>query len=99
MNLPARELMRLEDAMQTSIVDVMNGLRRNTVMGDLAGTWLAVHLADPDKAGPFEEYEPHVMHLEWRKAKDPKDELSSPKTSVKTPTVALDLTQVPASDT
>lgn len=74
MNLPVRELIALEAYLGMPIVDVMNGVRASTTLGDLAGCWLAVHLADPGRAGNFASFEPHVMWLEWRKAEDPKDE-------------------------
>lgn len=104
--LPARRLMDIEQMIRMPIVDVMNGIRASTILGDLAGTWLGLHLADPTLAPDFGQYEPHTMWIKWRKADDPKDQPvdgqdrapSTPETSVSPDTVVLPTMPVAASD-
>ncbi len=63
---PARELIELEGELGMPIVDVMNGVRAGSALGDTAGAWLGVRETDPDLAGPFDEFNPVTMMIEWR---------------------------------
>lgn len=67
---PARELVRLETEIGMVLSAIMNGMRDDSVMGTLAGTWIAIRLADPDIAGPFDAYSPIVMLTDWSKVPD-----------------------------
>jgi hypothetical protein len=68
--LPARTLIELEGALGMPIVDVMNGMRMSTVLGDTAAAWLGVREVDPKLAGPFDQFNPITMLIKWRKAVD-----------------------------
>ena len=70
MRLPAREQVKLEQQLGMPLIDVMREMRRDTVMGRLATTWLAIHLADPDTAGEFDDYTPLVMFVVWHPVPD-----------------------------
>lgn len=82
--LPTRRLIELEAALGMPLVDVMNGVRLRTVLGDLAGAWVAVHLADPETAGPFDDFTPLILLAQWRPAQD--DEGKAPAGTEETPT-------------
>jgi len=68
--LPARTLIQLEADLGMPIVDVMNGMRLSTVLGDTAAAWLGVRAEDPERAGPFDQFNPITMLIHWRKAVD-----------------------------
>ncbi len=68
---PARELVKLEVEIGMALPAVINQMRDDLVMGTLAGTWLAIRLADPDIAGPFDVYSPVVLLTEWSKVPEP----------------------------
>jgi hypothetical protein len=73
--LPARSLIHLEGQLGMPIVEVMNGMRLSTVLGDTSAAWLGIHAEDPDLAGPFDEFNPITMLITWRKAQsEGKDE-------------------------
>lgn len=63
--LPARELVKLEIELGMQILDVFQGMRSESVLGYLGGTWLALRIEDPDVAGPFDDYSPVAMLIEW----------------------------------
>ncbi len=63
--LPARELVRLEIELGMQILDVFQGMRTESVLGYLGGTWLALRLEDADAAGAFDDYTPIAMLVEW----------------------------------
>lgn len=65
---PAKELMALEREMGNAIAGVMNGMRASTVFGDTACAWLGVRAKDRNLAGPFAEFNPCTMLIEWAKA-------------------------------
>lgn len=64
--MPARKLIELEMKLGMGVYDVMNGARARTVLGNVAAAWIAIHLADPDLAGEFDEFNPLIMMAEWR---------------------------------
>ena len=66
----ARDLIQLEAELGMPIIDAMNGGRASTALGDLACTWIGVREVDPKLAGPFDEYNPLVMQVTWRKAQE-----------------------------
>lgn len=68
--LPARELITLEGMLGMPIVDVMNGMRMATVLGDTASAWLGVRQTDPSLAGTFDEFDPITLLIQWRKWRD-----------------------------
>jgi hypothetical protein len=66
-SMRARDLMPLEQELGLPLADVMNGVRQSSIMGDMAGAWLALKL-DPefgDKAPAFADFNPVVMLLKW----------------------------------
>lgn len=65
--LPARILIRLEAEIGMPLIDVMNGVRVGSVLGDTAAAWVAVNLVDPQLAGEFDEFDPATLTLQWRK--------------------------------
>jgi hypothetical protein len=66
----ARELIELEAELGMPLVDVMNGARMRSVLGNLAAAWLGVRDFDPKLAGPFDEFTPLVMLINWRAKAD-----------------------------
>lgn len=71
--LPARELVALEVAMVTPLVDIMNGMRAGSTMGDLGATWVALKMrerAGADAPPDFAEYDPHTMLMDWEPVPD-----------------------------
>lgn len=64
--LPARRLIELEQVLGVTLVAVLDGVRGDTVLGDLAGTWLALHVDDPAAAGEYADYTPVVPLIDWR---------------------------------
>jgi hypothetical protein len=65
---PARELVELEGQLGMPIVDVMNGARMRTLLGNLAAAWIGVRAAEPDLAGDFDDFSPLIMLVDWRPA-------------------------------
>lgn len=70
MRLPARRLIQLEGQLGMPLVHVMNSVRSDSVTGNLAAEWLAVHLVEPEIAGDFEQFSPAVMLTEWETVPD-----------------------------
>lgn len=64
----ARELGLLEAEIGVTIVRVIDGARRNSAIGNLAATWLSVRAVDPALAGPYANFSPLVVFLEWEEA-------------------------------
>jgi hypothetical protein len=69
---PARTLIELEGALGMPIVDVMNGMRASTVLGDTAAAWIGVRAVDPQLAGGFDSFNPLTLLIEWRPAREGK---------------------------
>ncbi len=65
-NMSARALVMLEAKLGMPVVTVMNGMRMTSALGDLGASWIGVRNADPELAGEFNEYEPHVLAIVWR---------------------------------
>lgn len=65
--LPARDLIRLESELGMPIIDVCNGVRVGSVLGDTAAAWISLHLADPERAGEFDDFNPSTLTIVWRK--------------------------------
>ncbi len=60
--LPFTKLAALEAEMfPLYLVDVMQGVRDNSILGYHAASWLGVHLADPGKAGPYADWSPRAV--------------------------------------
>lgn len=78
--LPARELAKLEIELGMAILDVFHGMRRESVLGYLGGSWLALRLEDPDLAGSFDDYTPVAILIEWerRPAVKPAEDVAGP---------------------
>src|SRR5688500_1504884 len=68
--LPARELIKLETEVGQPMANVLEGFREDAVSGRLPATWIAVHLQDPSIAGPYRDYSPVVMLLDFDKGED-----------------------------
>lgn len=64
---PARDLIRLETELGMPLVSVMNGFRDSTALGDTAAAWIAIRDRDPIVAGPFDQFNPIIMQVEWSK--------------------------------
>lgn len=73
---PARDLMRLEAELGVPLVDVMEGVRSSSVLGDTGAAWLALRMAGVDIT--FLEFSPAIMLAEWRKRPDEVDEGKDP---------------------
>lgn len=76
--LPARELILLEKEMDTPLIDVMNGVRKNSIFGDTCSAWLALKAGG--HAVTFADFNPAIALAEWRAAPvvPGKDPVSSP---------------------
>lgn len=83
------QLQRVEAQLPAGVtlIEVMQGLREETVLGYHAGSWLAIHLADPDTSGAYPEYAPKDLLIQWERvpeaeepaeAADPLDSSGSP---------------------
>ncbi|MEV6633876.1 hypothetical protein AB0M54_24305 [Actinoplanes sp. NPDC051470] len=48
-----------------TLLEVMQGVRNDSIVGCHAASWLVIHLADPDIAGSYAEYSPRVMLIQW----------------------------------
>lgn len=81
--LRARELIVLEETIGMSLVLAINLAREDSAAGDLAVTWIAVHLAGhPVK---WADYNPAVLAVDWERvpeepAPDPLDSGAAPPT-------------------
>jgi hypothetical protein len=67
MRLPAQEQIDLEEKTNTPLVTVIRSFRKDGTLGMLAATWIALHLEDPDLAGPFPAYAPTVHFTDWER--------------------------------
>lgn len=95
----ARDLIQLEAELGMPIIDAMNGGRASTALGDLACTWIGVRDVDPKLAGPFDEYNPLVMQVAWRRAVDEgkaEDRTEPAETETVTPEPAAEASPRPA---
>lgn len=88
MLMPVRQLIQVEDTIDMSIVDMMNGSRNATSAGTLAATWLGLLLEDPAVAGEYASYEVHVHHIDWRAAVPKGPEVSGSETSGQEPSAS-----------
>ncbi len=81
--LPIARLAALEDALPIQLLSAMQGLRHETIIGMHTATWLAIHLARPEIAGPFAEYNPKVMLIYFEQVPDdePVEEAADPLAS------------------
>lgn len=83
---PARDLIDLEQKLGMPIVDVMNGMRMSSVLGDLAAAWIGVRWHDSELAGSFDDFNPLVLQIVWRAAG--KDQGATEKAAPETDTPA-----------
>src|SRR5687767_4881665 len=72
----ARDLITLEQEMGMPVVDVMNGARMHSTLGDLGAAWIGVRAADPKVAGPFEDFNPLTLAITWANPADVKETAS-----------------------
>lgn len=94
---PARELIELEAELGMPIVDVMNGMRLRTVLGELSVAWLGVRAVDPQLAGPFDDFNPMALSLTWRPAEGKAEAGTAPEPDAPaTPPPPADGSQTPA---
>lgn len=91
--MSARELIGLEEKLGMPIVDVMNGMRMSTALGDLAAAWIGVRSRDPELAGPFDEFDALVLQIVWRKAGKDQGATETAETGTDTPEPADDGSQ------
>lgn len=72
--LPARELIVIEREividLRLRLVDAIQSCRNDGVAGELACSWIAVRLADPNLAGALADYNPAVKAIEWEQIPD-----------------------------
>jgi len=62
---PARELVQLEAELGMTLINAMNGFRSDSVLGNLAGCWMAVREVDAERAGPFDDFSPVIMLITY----------------------------------
>lgn len=74
---PARDLMRFEGEIGAPLVDVLNGVRSDSVFGDTCAAWLALRLAGGDVA--FADFSPTIMLTEWRLMEDEQGKAPTPE--------------------
>lgn len=67
---PARDLVALERELGMTLISAMNGFRDDSVLGNLAATWLAVRAVDPKLAGPFDDFTPLIMLINYESVPD-----------------------------
>lgn len=92
--LPNPRLVELERELKKrdrglNLLVVMQAVRDEDVLGYHAASWLVIHLAAPEIAGKFTDYEPRTMLIEWERvpdreaaeAPDPLASTSSPSSS------------------
>jgi len=93
-NLPVRRLIELESAMGTTMVDVFNGMRLSSALGDLCSAWLAVKLSEHPDVLPkdFSDFSPYTMQMTWEAAPEGKAHSSDP---VPEPPPAISLPTLP----
>jgi hypothetical protein len=61
--LPSRTLVAYEMATGLPLPDIMNGIRANSVLGNLAASWVALRLAGKDVA--WADYSPLITFTVW----------------------------------
>lgn len=74
---PARSLVQLEGEIGLPLVDVMNGVRENSVIGDTCAAWLALRAGGAAVA--FRDFSPAIMLTEWRLMEDGPGKASTPE--------------------
>ena len=93
MLLPVEELIFLEESTDAVLVDIMNGIRASSVLGELCGSWIALRMHDEKLAGEFKDYRPMVKWIEWgpapKKESLPEEDRPTVENSEKPDTVAL----------
>ena len=82
----ARDLMALEMELGTSVVNIMNGARMHSTLGDLAAAWIGVRNHDPELAGSFEKFNPLTLAIRWEHPDDV-DEVDEGKAEEPEPTM------------
>jgi hypothetical protein len=97
--LPARKLIELEARMGMRLVDVMNGMRESTVLGDTAAAWIGVRLVDPELAGPFDEFDPISLMIKWEKASGKADAVETTQVTPQPPAKPSEELLLPAAPT
>jgi hypothetical protein len=98
----ARDLIQLELDLGMPVVNIMNGARMHSTLGDLGAAWLGVRAYDPKLAGPFEEFNPLTLAITWReadevdegKASEPEDDSAPSTTSAPMDTVTLSISPI-----
>jgi hypothetical protein len=68
--LRARALIELEIQLGMPVVNIMNGARMHSTLGDLGAAWLGVRAHDPELAGPFEKFNPLTLAITWANPAD-----------------------------
>lgn len=97
----ARDLIALEVQMGTAMVNVMNGARAHSTLGDLGAAWLGVRAADPNLAGEFEKFNPVTLAITWAnpdevdEGKAPEPETDSASTTISVPADTVTLPTLP----
>lgn len=89
-SMSARELAAIESEIGMPLVDLMNGVRESTAIGDLGAAWLGIKLDAErgEKCPPFADFNVHTMLMDWERAPEGKapSPISPPD---RTPTAVL----------
>ncbi|MEU4589993.1 hypothetical protein [Micromonospora aurantiaca (nom. illeg.)] len=76
--LPARELADIEREIGMSVRSMIGRSRQGFANADLAQTWVARRLADPD-VRPFAEWNPMVLLVDWEELPAPAGDVDPPE--------------------
>lgn len=63
--MDARALVEIENMIGMPVAIMMNSVRASSAIGDMAGTWVALHLAGHPDLPAYPEYNPHTLLIEW----------------------------------
>ncbi len=91
----ARDLVEIEGEIGLPLVNAFNGFRASTVLGDMCAAWIAVRDKDAELAGPFDDFNPVIMSIQWEEVKlEGKAEAESAATPE--PVVSISQTEEPS---
>lgn len=86
--LPFNTLIEVEAHITpVTMLMAMQGVRDQSILGMHVATWIVIHLANPNIAGPYLQYDPRDLLIEWQDAPtgagaaDPLDSATSPDSS------------------
>ncbi len=91
----ARLLVEIEGELGLPLVSAFNGFRASTVFGDMCAAWIGVRDKDAELAGPFDDFNPVVMSIQWEEAK-PEGKAEAGQTATPEPVVSISRTEDPS---